>query len=68
MKDLVNYKCKCYWLDEEWHKDENVRMPSTFMQCERCKCLEIDDHFEGVHLRESYYDSNGNLINFKIGE
>lgn len=64
--------CKCYW-DKEWHPEENVYMPD-FYQCERCKCLEIDDHFEGVHtvdmftLGESYYDSDGNLINFKIGE
>ena len=35
--------CNCYW-DKEWHPEENVYMPD-FMQCEECKCLEIDFNY-----------------------
>lgn len=37
--------CKCYWLDEEFHPEENVTMPSTFIQCETCKTIQADELF-----------------------
>ena len=55
--------CKCVFLAD-----------GDFIQCERCKCIEVDDHFEGIHTvymfahGKAYCDSDGNLINFKVEE
>ena len=66
MKNLDLETCKCYWIDEEFHPEENVTMPSTFMQCETCKNLECDDNSIGLYNGEQYHDIDGNLHTMKL--